>query len=66
MKRPCLPLPAASTKILYEVTMNIAQPRMFCPPKIIGYTVYSTNIKEYIAIGRQIGKMLLSTLLSAQ
>ena len=37
MKRPCLPLPtiqAATTKILSTKCLNIAEPRIFCPPKI--------------------------------
>ena len=42
MKRPCLPLPtiqAATTKILSTKCLNIAEPRIFCPPKITRYTV---------------------------
>ncbi len=42
MKRPCLPLPtiqAATTKILSMKCLNIAEPRIFCPPKITRYTV---------------------------
>ncbi len=45
MKRPCLPLPAvqaATTKILPTICLNIAEPQIFCPPKITRYTVYST------------------------
>ncbi len=44
MKRPCLPLPtiqAAITKILSTKCLNIAEPRIFCPPKITRYTVYN-------------------------
>ncbi len=43
MKRPCLPLPAVQapnpTKILPTKCLNIAEPRIFCPPKITRYTV---------------------------
>ncbi len=42
MKRPCLPLPAVqapTTKILPTKCLNIAEPRIFCPPKITRYTV---------------------------
>ncbi len=42
MKRSCLPLPAvqaATTKILPTKCLNIAEPRIFCPPKITRYTV---------------------------
>ncbi len=45
MKRPCLPLPtiqAATTKILSTKCLNIAEPRIFCPPKITRYTVISS------------------------
>ncbi len=47
MKRPCLPLPAvqaATTKILPTKCLNIADPRIFCPPKITRYTVYSLTV----------------------
>ncbi len=43
MKRPCLPLPAVqapTTKILPTKCINIAEPRIFCPPKIAHYKVY--------------------------
>ncbi len=42
MKRPCLPLPAVqapTTKILPTKCLNIAEPRIFCPPKITRYMV---------------------------
>ena len=42
MKRPCLPLPAVqapTAKILPMKCLNIAEPRIFCPPKITRYTV---------------------------
>ncbi len=50
MKRPCLPLPtiqAATTKILPTKCLNIAKPRIFCPPKITRYTVYKIIIPCY-------------------
>ncbi len=48
MKQPCLPLPtnqAATTKILPTKCINIAEPRIFCPPKITRYTV-NTSIND--------------------
>ena len=42
MKRPCLPLPALqapTTNILPTKCLNVAEPRIFCPPKITRYTV---------------------------
>ena len=41
--QPCLPLPAVqapTTKIFPTKCLNIAEPRIFCPPKITRYTVY--------------------------
>ncbi len=49
MKRPCLPLPAVqapTTKILPTKRLNIAEPQIFCPPKITRYTV-SCNFVGY-------------------
>ncbi len=51
MKRPCLPLPAvqaATTKILPTKCLNIAEPRIFYPPKITRYTVYVCALYTYI------------------
>ncbi len=47
MKRSCLPLPAvqvATTKILPTKCLNIAEPRIFCPPKITRYTVVTRTL----------------------
>ncbi len=41
MKRPCLPLlavQAATMKVLPTKCLKMAEPRIFCPPKITRYT----------------------------
>ncbi len=53
MKRHCLPLPtiqAATTKILPTKCLNIAEPRIFCPPKITRYTVVCETSSAVIQI----------------
>ncbi len=51
MKRPCLPLPAvqaATTKILSTKCLNIAEPRIFCPPKIPVTRYYTAEAIKYM------------------
>ncbi len=53
MKRPCLPLPtiqAATTKILPTKCLNIAKPRIFCPPKITRYTVVCLCVSVCVCV----------------
>ncbi len=53
MKRPCLPLRAVqapTTKILPTKCLNIAEPRIFCPPKILSAIRYLLLVVGWLSV----------------